>query len=138
MRVLICGSRRWRDVNAVRTALQDLPKDTVIIHGGDKGADMIVDREARALGMEVEIWNADRERFDRRAAALRDKEVVASGVDKLIVFRRNDISLDVERLTLFAIRAGVEVVIHTEDKDHPGVTDVLRPRGQATETGDAF
>ena len=128
MRVLICGSRRWRDAKAVRTALQDLPKDTVIVHGGDKGADMIVDREARMLGMEVELWHADRERFGRRAAALRDKEVVASGVDKLIVFRRNEVSLDVERLVLLSMRAGVEVVIHAEDGEHAGVVQLILPR----------
>ena len=128
MRALICGSRHWKDMKAIRTALQDLPKGTVIVHGGDKEMDMIVDREARALGMEVEIWHADRERFGRRAAALRDKEVVASGVDRLIVFRRNEVSLDVERLVLLSMRAGVEVVIHGEDGEHAGEVQLILPQ----------
>jgi hypothetical protein len=32
MRVLVCGYQRWRDAEAIRTRLADLPADTVVLH----------------------------------------------------------------------------------------------------------
>lgn len=54
MRVIICGSRTWTDVDAIRALLKTLPPDSVIVHGAAPGADTIAGREAHALGLEVE------------------------------------------------------------------------------------
>ena len=41
-RILICGSRDWRNFKIIENFLFTLEKDTVIIHGGCRGADTIV------------------------------------------------------------------------------------------------
>lgn len=38
MRVLVCGSTRWADAEAIRRELEQLPAETVLIHG-DNGYD---------------------------------------------------------------------------------------------------
>ncbi len=112
MRVLLCGSRRWTDVERIRAVLGNLPKDAVIVHGGAAGAEAIADREARALGLQVEVFSPDTERFGRRAAMLRDREMLAGGVERVIAFRMNGISVDTDRVLLLAVRAGVDVTVH--------------------------
>lgn len=63
-RVLITGSRNWRDRNAVRSAIADAQArygdQLIIVHGAcPTGADAMADDEARALGLQVEVHPAD-------------------------------------------------------------------------------
>lgn len=135
MRVLLCGSRRWTDVEQIRAVLGNLPKDTVIVHGGAAGAEAIADREAQALGLQVEVFLLDTERFGRRAAMLRDREMLAGGIERVIAFRMSGISVDTDRVLLLAVRAGVDVPVHHGFR--PMKTSPLerlqgdRPRGSA-------
>ncbi|HSE45688.1 MAG TPA: SLOG family protein [Gemmatimonadales bacterium] len=47
VRVIVCGSRRWRDRYAIANRLFDLPDpaSVVIVHGGAQGADRIAMQE---------------------------------------------------------------------------------------------
>lgn len=58
MKVLICGGREWWNKWAIRSYLLNLPKDTVIIEGECRGADIIARKEAKKLGMVVEDYPA--------------------------------------------------------------------------------
>ncbi len=51
--VLVTGSRHWRDEDAIRRRLTIYPSDTLVIHGGCEGADIIADRVTRQEGMRV-------------------------------------------------------------------------------------
>ena len=59
MRVLVCGSRNFLDVDRMRERLSQLPTGTTIIHGGARGADSIADEIARELGFTVEVFKAN-------------------------------------------------------------------------------
>lgn len=50
MRVIVTGSRDWRNVDVIRQALQDLPPGSTIVHGAASGADAIAHSLALFLG----------------------------------------------------------------------------------------
>ena len=93
MRVLITGSRGWRDEPAIREALAmfarntDRPASQVTVVHGDcpTGADRIADRVARELGMRREPHPADPA---GGAARFRDRNqaMVNAGADLCLAF----------------------------------------------------
>lgn len=48
--VIGCGSRTWYDPASIRAVLERSHPDTLLVHGAAKGADTLLDQEARALG----------------------------------------------------------------------------------------
>ena len=91
MRVLFCGDRNWTDVDIIQEKLQALPKDTVIIAGGAKGADTIAEGVGKALGLTVEVFQADWATYGRAAGPIRNKAMLQSGVHFVYAFH-NDIN----------------------------------------------
>lgn len=51
MKVLVCGSRSWADVEAIRERLRKLPRGTTIVHGAARGADQLAGTVAGQLGL---------------------------------------------------------------------------------------
>lgn len=49
MRVVVTGSRAWRDRDLIRRFLETLPRDTIVHHGGARGADRIAGELAKEL-----------------------------------------------------------------------------------------
>jgi hypothetical protein len=43
VKILVCGDRNWHDKEAVWWALYGFPKETELIHGACRGADMLAD-----------------------------------------------------------------------------------------------
>lgn len=86
MRVIVCGSRKWNDRDAIANRLFDLPVDSTIVHGAAAGADRIAHQEAQKLGLLVEPHPADWERHGKRAGVLRNEEMAKSGADLCIAF----------------------------------------------------
>jgi len=90
MRVLITGSRRWRDETAIWDALTELVRDTdpsevTVVHGGAVGVDRLADRGARELGMRREMHAPVRgdgpDRF-----RVRNQRMVDLGADLCLAF----------------------------------------------------
>lgn len=56
MRVIVCGSRRWRDRKRIDDWLAELPDpgSVTIVHGNAPGADRIAHQEAQKAGLLVE------------------------------------------------------------------------------------
>ncbi len=50
-RILICGDRNYSDIASIEVLISNLPKDTVIIHGGCVGADIIAGQLASKHGL---------------------------------------------------------------------------------------
>jgi YspA, cpYpsA-related SLOG family len=78
MRVLVCGSRSWKDARRIRQRLAELPRSTIVIHGEARGADALADAAARGLGLTVMTFPADWSRgkqagFERNIAMLDEK-----------------------------------------------------------------
>ena len=78
MRVLICGDRHWVDQIKIRKRLISLclPPDSIIIHGGARGADLIAGKEAKKLGIRVMEFKADWERYGKAAGPIRNKQML--------------------------------------------------------------
>lgn len=86
MRILICGSRDWNNRKRIEDEFTRIPKDSVIVHGGAKGADTIAGDIATKLGMMVEVHKADWKKHGKSAGIVRNYEMLNSGVDKVIAF----------------------------------------------------
>lgn len=90
-RVLVCGSRDWRDRRIIREtlrALADCYPDLriVVVHGAARGADRMAGEEARACGYKVEEHPADWKRHGRRAGAIRNAHMLSLGCSRVIAF----------------------------------------------------
>ena len=93
-RILITGSRDWRDVVTIRKALEkykDPPFGKVVLVSGrcPTGADYICELYARAFGWEIEPHPADWKRYKKQAGPIRNAEMVAAGADVCLAFIRN-------------------------------------------------
>ena len=86
MRVIVCGSRKWRDRDAITNRLADLPGDSVIVHGNAAGADRIAHQEGQKLGLLVEPHPADWETHGKSAGPIRNREMARLGADLCIAF----------------------------------------------------
>jgi len=56
---IFCGSREWTDPHPIREALALLPPGSTVIHGDQRGADIISEAEAKAMGHDVIAVPAD-------------------------------------------------------------------------------
>lgn len=86
MRVIVTGSRRWRDRDTITNRLADLPADTTIVHGAAQGADRIAGQEAGKLGLLVEPHPADWGSLGKRAGLIRNTVMAQAGADLCIAF----------------------------------------------------
>lgn len=75
----MCGSRTWAHRAPIFRELAVLPKDTVILQGGARGADSMAAEVARALGLPVETYPAEWERYGRAAGAIRNQRMLTEG-----------------------------------------------------------
>lgn len=88
MIVLFTGSRDWTNVDKVVEVMLELPPDTVIVHGGARGLDTIVDRVAKAIGLKVIPYPADWSTNDAREGLYRNSQMLhESKPDKVLGFR---------------------------------------------------
>lgn len=87
MRILITGSRDWRNTEIISGALVNLPSGTVIVHGCASGADAIARAFAIDYGLIPEDhWPdyANHPVFD--APKIRNQEMVDAGADHCYAF----------------------------------------------------
>lgn len=89
MKVIVCGSRHWRDVGVIRKRLERLPKDTVVIEGGALGADKIAREQALAIGLDVETVWANWEKHGLSAGPIRNAKMLAMKPDLIIAFHED-------------------------------------------------
>lgn len=73
MKVLVTGDREWDDVTTVVNTLEQLPPDTIIVHGACRGADNTCAAVAEALGFQVRPYPADWTRYSHAAGPIRNQ-----------------------------------------------------------------
>jgi len=66
--ILISGGREWVNDTIIRKALARVPAGTIIIHGGQRGADTVADRVAKELGFDTIAFPAWGAGADQRLA----------------------------------------------------------------------
>lgn len=99
MRILVTGSRAWRDRGLIREVLRWLDaavSDPVLIHGNDgevdttgcvvRGLDRMAGEEADALGWDVEPHDALWDLHGAAAGSLRNQSMVDAGADLCVAF----------------------------------------------------
>jgi hypothetical protein len=89
MKAIFCGDRNWDDEVPIRTALLELPLDTIIIHGCARGADKMAGRIAKEMGFTVMEVPANWERYGKSAGPIRNREMLQLGPDLVIAFHGN-------------------------------------------------
>lgn len=91
IRILITGSRKWSNKEALYAALKAHtehldPSHVTIVHGDcPTGADALADKYAREQGFHVEKYPADWSK-GRSAGPMRNKLMVSKGADVCLAF----------------------------------------------------
>lgn len=76
MKVMICGSRDYADLEAVRAFVRSLPEEANIVTGGAQGVDRTAEDEADATGRQTTIMLPDWKEFGRSAGPIRNQQMV--------------------------------------------------------------
>lgn len=116
MRVLICGSRGFTDSAQIREEVRKLSPDSVVVHGGARGADSFAGEAARECGLAEEVFLADWTRHGKAAGFIRNKKMVEEGKpDEVWAFYNdcNHPSPGTAHTVSLAKKIGVPVTIFT-------------------------
>jgi len=108
--VLVCGSRNWTDVDAIARDLETLHPDSVVVEGGQRGADRIARQEAYKLGLHVATVPALWDHYYRAAGYRRNTAMMLLGPD--IVFAYPLGGPGTAMMIKIAEAAGIPVRIH--------------------------
>jgi hypothetical protein len=109
MRVLVCGSRDYRDIHEMEWALEPfLNEDLVIIQGGARGADSLAKAYAETRYVPCEEYPADWKKYGRRAGFIRNKQMLDEGKPDLVIAFPGGIGTAM--MVRLAEAAGVEVI----------------------------
>lgn len=114
-RVLICGSRSWRNREAIRSWLAKLQDwgYTELIEGGAAGADSIAREEAKLIGFKVTEFKAQWDKFGRAAGPIRNQQMLNEGKPDMVVAFHDDIvhSKGTKDMVSRAEKASIRVVV---------------------------
>ena len=110
MRLLICGSRNWKDRKAVLQAVKEL-NPSVIIEGECRGADRLAASVAEELGILVEKFPADWARHGRQAGPIRNQQMLAEGKPDYVLAFPTSESRGTWDMVRRAKKAGVETKV---------------------------
>lgn len=125
MKVLVTGSRKWRDLEAVKFMLEEF-KPTILVHGRARGADACAHFAAEDLGMSVDDqsirpYPADWEAHGSAAGPLRNQRMVdcehskKEPIDVCLAFPQSD-SVGTWDMVTRCFEAGIQVECCTENK----------------------
>jgi hypothetical protein len=113
MRLLVCGSRDWADIDAVRGHIKGLAAEhpaLIIVEGGARGADTIARDAAEELGLCVEEYPAEWARYGRAAGPVRNQQMLDEGrPDAVAAFFSSPESRGTADMVRRALAAGLPV-----------------------------
>jgi hypothetical protein len=136
MRLLVSGSRGWRDEQSIETVIRYfqqlatvvLGQEFVVIHGHARsGADALADRVGQRLGLQVgkDLIRvpADWNRYGRPAGVIRNQQMLdEQHPDVVAAFRATGKSNGTDDMIARAERAGVPVHVIREGADALALT----------------
>src|SRR4051794_14046931 len=88
MRVLVTGSRKFKNARVVAERLEQLPKENlVIVHGGAIGVDTFAEEWAEDNKINMEVYRPDYDKYHWRIAPLkRNDEMLDTKPDLVLAF----------------------------------------------------
>lgn len=89
MKVIVCGDRNWTDFDTIYNRLKILPKDTIIVHGGCRGADALAEEACHSLALRSMEFPAHWHLYGRAAGPIRNKCMLTEKPDLVIAFHSN-------------------------------------------------
>lgn len=123
MRVLVCGSRTWKDREAIFGALQILHNELVlstgtfnpeivVIDGAADGADQLAFECAKVLELKSERYPAEWRKYGKAAGPIRNKQMLDEGKPDLVLAFWDGKSRGTANMVELAKRYGKPVIIH--------------------------
>jgi hypothetical protein len=114
MRILICGSRTWNHPEDIDVFIKSLPKDTIIIEGECRGADIQAKLSAIKHKLTVESYPAQWARYGKGAGILRNTEMLETGKPDLVVAFHENLTKSRGTLNMItqAMAKGVPVKVY--------------------------
>jgi hypothetical protein len=110
--VLICGSRTWMDRGKIETVICGLDRDTIIVHGGARGADLLADQAAVLWGLLRRVYPADWQTYGKAAGPIRNQQMLdAEEPMCVIAFRMPGESRGTDDMIRRARAAGIPVEV---------------------------
>jgi hypothetical protein len=99
MRILVCGGRDYKNYEAIARAIEAAlppsnesvagawlpPMDTVLIHGGAPGADLLADKWAVTNWVKIEEFKADWGLHGKAAGPIRNQKMIDEGKPDVVV-----------------------------------------------------
>lgn len=128
-RVLVCGSRHWIDLAAIRQALGAIKANEgieVVIHGDARGADRLAGIAAAELGIPVLAFPANWAEHGRAAGAIRNQQMLTEGRPTLVLAFPTPESVGTWDMVGRARGANVRVIVY--DTSPSGATGPAAPR----------
>ena len=115
-RILICGDRNWSDYEMIDKFISSLPKDSIVINGVAKGADLAGDKAAKQYGFEVLEFPADWAQFSRSAGPIRNSQILREGKPTRVVAYHNDLqnSRGTKHMVSISLKKGVPVYLNVK------------------------
>ena len=114
MRIVVCGSRSWRDWSTMEAALRHLPRGSQVVHGDARGADRMAGSVAERLGHSVARMPADGERYGTSAGMRRNEQMLTCVKPDLVMAFWDGSSRGTRDMIERARRAGVRVRVYRE------------------------
>lgn len=113
MKVLVCGDRNYTDYHKIYRTLARLPKDSLIIEGGCRGADRLASKAACELGLRVREYKADWFTYGRAAGPIRNAQMLKRESPELVLafHSKLDESKGTIHMIKLAERAGIPIRI---------------------------
>lgn len=114
MRVLVCGSRYFNDINLMSSKLTEIQEETnfdTIIHGAARGADTLAEAWAFRHGFTTIAFPADWNKYGKGAGSIRNKQMLDEGKPDLVVAFRGPNSRGTQNMIDQAEKAGVKTII---------------------------
>jgi len=118
VKILITGDRNYKNVWAIYDVLSKYDRDSIIIHGGARGADTLADTVAKSLGFkDVVCFPADWKKYGRGAGPVRNRQMLDENPNLVIAFH-DDIenSKGTKDCKEEAEKRGIEVILISKIK----------------------
>lgn len=126
-RVLVTGSREWKDYETIARAL-DEAAPTELAHGGAPGADSLADRWGSENGVPARAYDANWSAYGKKAGFVRNQEMLDAFQPHLVIAFKDGFDYEMksggtEHMVKIAAEAGYEVKIIDRFKQQMGLFD---------------